>query len=230
MRPPFRALPTRAADKARDAAAGSAVPAGQEPPPPGAEDQPSARSRGAMRRRLRKATHLREGLVRDLGALVVEMDRLGRRNDELLARKAREIEALDRELRGLAEALGQRHTVAQVVIAGIAGECAACGTLLGTEDRFCSRCGTAVARDARAPHTDAQRAAEAAQPEAGSGQPAAGAPQPAAGAAQPAAGAAQPAAGTAQPAAGTAQPAQAGATTPPVPPAPPPEPAGAEPK
>ena len=165
MRPPFRALPKRAAEKARDTAAGSAVPAGQEPPAPGAEDQPTARSRGAMRRRLRKATHLREGLVRDLGALVVEMDRLGRRNDELLARKAREIEALDSELRGLAEALGQRHTVSQVVIAGIAGECAACGTLLGTEDRFCSRCGTPVAGGARASQAPgAQPAAQAAPP------------------------------------------------------------------
>jgi hypothetical protein len=82
---------------------------------------------------------------------MVEMDRLGRRNDELLARKAREIEALDRELRGLNEALGQRQTVNRVVLAGIAGSCTACGTLLGNDDRYCSRCGKPVAGDGAEP-------------------------------------------------------------------------------
>src|SRR5215213_144044 len=144
MRPPFRALPKRAAEKARDAAGGSAVPAGQEPPPPGAEAGPSSGDRREMRRRARKAAHLREALVRELGELVAEMKRLGRRNDELVTLKAREIEALDRQLRGLAEALGERRTVEQVVLAGIAGSCAGCGTILGTGDRFCSHCGRAV--------------------------------------------------------------------------------------
>ena len=80
-----------------------------------------------------------------LGELVAEMNRLGRRNDELVARKAAEIAALDRQLQGLGEALGERQTVQQVVLAGIAGSCAACGTILGTGDRFCSHCGKAVA-------------------------------------------------------------------------------------
>jgi hypothetical protein len=101
-----------------------------------------------MRRRARKSAHLREALVRELGELVVEMNRLGRRNDELITRKAREIQALDRQLDGLAEALGERRTVAQVTLAGIAGSCARCGTMLGTDDRFCSRCGKAVDGDA----------------------------------------------------------------------------------
>jgi hypothetical protein len=149
MRPSLTALPKRAAGKARATAAGSPVPAGQDQPAPDAEAsaRPSARERAAMRRRARKAGHMREALVRDLGALVVEMDRLGRRNDELLARKAREIEALDRELRGIANALGQRQPVTSLVAAGIAGSCAACGTLLGTSDRFCSHCGKPAADD-----------------------------------------------------------------------------------
>ncbi len=126
------------------------MPAGQEPPPAGADDTPTSRERGSLRRRARKVAHLREGLVRELGALVVEMDRLGRRNDELVARKARQVDALDRELRGLNEALGRRHTVAQVVIAGIAGSCEACGALRATDDRFCSRCGKPVGADAGA--------------------------------------------------------------------------------
>jgi NADH pyrophosphatase NudC (nudix superfamily) len=97
-----------------------------------------------MRRRARKSAHLREALIRELGELLVEMNRLGRRNDALVTRKAREIEALDRQLDGLAQALGERRTVTQVTLAGIAGSCSRCRTLLGTDDRFCSRCGKPV--------------------------------------------------------------------------------------
>ena len=139
--PSFKALPKRAADKARATAAGSPEPAGQEPPAPGAADRPGASERAAMRRRVRKLARTRDALMHDLGALVVEMERLGRRNDELVARKARDIAALDDELRGLREALGRRETLEHVVAVGISGSCGACGTLLGTEDRFCSRCG-----------------------------------------------------------------------------------------
>jgi hypothetical protein len=142
MPPSFKALPQRAAEKARETAAGTPVPAGQETPAPGAAGRPGARERAAMRRRVRKVARTREALVRELGVLVVEMERLGRRNDELLRRKAREITTLDEELRGLREALGQRRTIEQVVATGIAGECSKCGSLLGTEDCFCSRCGT----------------------------------------------------------------------------------------
>jgi hypothetical protein len=146
MRPALSSL----ADKARETAAGSPTPAGQEPPAPAASAQPGARERAAMRRRVRKVARTREALVRELGTLVVEMERLGRRNDELLVRKAREIATLDDELRGLREALGQRLTLERVVATGIAGSCRACSSLLGTEDRFCSRCGTPVADDAPA--------------------------------------------------------------------------------
>jgi hypothetical protein len=145
--PSFKALPKRAADKARATAAGSPEPAGQEPPPPAAGDRPGASERAAMRRRVRKLARARDALTRELGVLVVEMERLGRRNDELLARKAREIVTIDEELRRLREAIGNRETLERVVAVGIAGSCAACGTLLGTEDRFCSRCGKAVAED-----------------------------------------------------------------------------------
>lgn len=141
MRPFLKELPSRLAGKARDAAAGSPTPAGQEPLEQSAQSRPGARERALMRRRVRKVARTRDGLVRDLGALVVEMERLGRRNDELLVRKAREVAILDEELRGLHSALGQRLTLERVVAAGIAGSCGACGTLLGTEDRFCSNCG-----------------------------------------------------------------------------------------
>src|SRR4051812_47090695 len=141
MRPSLSRLP----DKARAAAAGSPEPAGQEPPPPDGANRPSARERAAMRRRVRKVARTREALVRELGTLLVEMERLGRRNDELLVRKAREVATLDEELAGLRSALGDRVTLDRVVATGIAGACRACGSLLGTEDRFCSRCGTPAA-------------------------------------------------------------------------------------
>jgi hypothetical protein len=143
--PSLRALPKRAAEKAQSAAAGSTTPAGQEPPPPAGEARPGARERASMRRRIRKAARVREALVRELGTLVLEMERLDKRNEELVRRKAKEIEALDRELSGLAAALGRRQTLSSVVATGVAGSCPACGTLLGTEDRYCSRCGKPVA-------------------------------------------------------------------------------------
>jgi hypothetical protein len=156
MRPSLSSL----ADKARETAAGSPTPAGQDAPSPDAAQHPGARERAAMRRRVRKAARLREALARELGGLVVEMERLNRRNDELLVRKAREIVALDHELSGLRAALGERHTVERVVATGIAGSCRVCGSLLGTEDRFCSRCGTAATED---PGADGQQRPSQAQ-------------------------------------------------------------------
>jgi hypothetical protein len=144
MRPSLSSL----ADKARETAAGSPTPAGQDAPSPEAAQRPGARERAAMRRRVRKVARTREALARELGALLVEMERLGRRNDELLVRKAREIKTLDDELHGLRTALAERFTLERVVATGIAGSCRVCGSLLGTEDRFCSRCGTAASEDA----------------------------------------------------------------------------------
>jgi hypothetical protein len=60
----------RATEKARSAAAGSPVPAGQEPVDPDAAPAVTAQGRGAMRRRVRRLRHTREVLVRELGALV----------------------------------------------------------------------------------------------------------------------------------------------------------------
>jgi formin 2 len=72
----------------------------------------------------------------------MEMHRQQRHDRALVERKAREALVADREALGLARALGEGHGIAQVVAAGIAGSCHACGSLLGTDDRYCSRCGT----------------------------------------------------------------------------------------
>jgi hypothetical protein len=145
MRPSLKNLPKRTAEKARTAAAGSPVPAGQEAPDAEAAATPITAERGAMRKRVRRLSRTREVLLREMGALVVEMRRLERDNPELIARKAAELLAIDEEMRGLREALGERQTVEQVVAAGVAGSCARCGTLRATDDRFCPRCGLAVA-------------------------------------------------------------------------------------
>jgi hypothetical protein len=150
--------------KAHDAAAGSPVPAGQEPATGDAAPAPTTGERGSMRKRARRLARLREVQLRELGALVVEMRRLKRENPELVGRKAAELLALDEELRGLRRALGERETLERVVAAGVAGNCRRCDTLMATEDRFCPRCGLAVA-EAPAPAQPAEEpAAEAAAP------------------------------------------------------------------
>jgi hypothetical protein len=94
-----------------------------------------------MRRRLRRQQRVREALLLDLGALVYELHRHGRREPELLQEKAAELSAVDREVRALAEALDEGEGLTQLVAAGIAGGCEACGSLLTSDARFCSRCG-----------------------------------------------------------------------------------------
>ena len=102
-----------------------------------------------MRRRARRMRRVREAELRDLGLLVLELERRGRRNPELLSRKASEINAIDDELRGIAAALREHEKLEQLVTAGIAGTCSNCGSLLGTDDRFCSGCGASAAQAAQ---------------------------------------------------------------------------------
>jgi hypothetical protein len=57
--------------------------------------------RGQRRRRLREQLRLREALLLDLGALVYELHRQGRRAPELLQQKAAELTVVDEEVREL---------------------------------------------------------------------------------------------------------------------------------
>lgn len=145
MRLSLTRLRRRAADAADEVAGGSAVPAGAE-----TEDarrsRPSARERGAMRRRARQLRRRREALLLELGALAFEMHRRGRREPDLLERKAEEIRVVDDEERGLTDALDGGSRVVEVVAAGIAGACPSCGRLVGTDAHFCERCGTPLRR------------------------------------------------------------------------------------
>ena len=58
-----------------------------------------------MRRRLRERLRVREALLLDLGALVYELHRQGKRAPELLQDKAAELSVIDEEVRELEAAL-----------------------------------------------------------------------------------------------------------------------------
>lgn len=184
MRPSLKGLRKRATQSAGRAAEGSPVPAGQDPPTAEELQRPGARERGAMRRRLRRLRRTREALVADLGGLVVELHRHGRAQSPLIGQRVQQVAAMDAEMRGLAQALGSDLTLGQVVVAGIAGTCTRCGSLLGTSDRFCAHCGTGVtpAADGRttAPPPAVPAAAPGAKPPPPAGaKPLTGPPRPA---------------------------------------------------
>jgi hypothetical protein len=62
---------------------------------------PAVSERGQKRRRLREQRRLREAMLLDLGALVYELHRQGRRAPELLQQKAAELTVVDDEVREL---------------------------------------------------------------------------------------------------------------------------------
>ena len=150
---------------------------------PGIAPKPSARERGRMRRRLRQQRRMREALLLDLGALVFELHRQGRREPELLQAKAAELSAVDQEVRALSHALEAEGTLQELVSAGIAGSCANCGSLLSTDARYCSACGApampAIGSDRHGPVE--RQAVDPGAPHHGS----LGAPEPAAAEAGP---------------------------------------------
>lgn len=114
-------------------------------------ERPKARERGRLRRRLRRQRQMREALLLDLGAIVYELHRQGRREPELLQAKAAELKAVDHEVRALVDALDADHGMMQLVAAGIAGSCENCGTLVSTEARYCGACGHAAVPALRDP-------------------------------------------------------------------------------
>jgi hypothetical protein len=74
---------------------------------------PGVSERGQMRRRLREQRRVREGLLLDLGALVYELHRQGKRAPELLQQKAAELTVVDEEVRELQAALDGGDAPAQ---------------------------------------------------------------------------------------------------------------------
>lgn len=119
-----------------------ADPAGTEPPEPGTEPaEPTLAERGRIRRRARYLRRLRELQLRDLGGFVLELHRFGREQPDLVQAKLTGAAQTDGELRALERVLKERRTLREVREPGIGGTCAACGTVHGSRDRFCSWCG-----------------------------------------------------------------------------------------
>jgi hypothetical protein len=120
-----------------------AVPAGAEPADPSAPPQPSFRNRGRLRRRLRFLRRVRELGFRDLGGLVFDQHKFNHPNDELVRGKVAALAAVDGELRALEDALGEKRDITELREPGITA-CPRCGTLHGSDARFCPSCGLAL--------------------------------------------------------------------------------------
>jgi ribosomal protein L40E len=106
-----------------------------------APSRPSFRDRGRLRRRLRYLRRVRELGFRDLGGLVFDLHRFGRRNDELVLGKLGALDAVDRELRAIERVLDERRDIIELREPGVAA-CPRCGALHGSDARFCPQCGT----------------------------------------------------------------------------------------
>src|SRR4051812_6441985 len=119
-----------------------AGPAGAEPADPAAPPQPSFRNRGRLRRRLRFLRRVRELGFRDLGGLVFDQHKFNRPNEDLVRGKVAALTAVDSELRAREEALGERRDIPELREPGITA-CPRCGTLHGSDARFCPSCGLA---------------------------------------------------------------------------------------
>jgi len=119
-----------------------------------------------MRRRLRRQRQVREALLLDLGALVFELQRQGRREPELLQAKAAELSGVDEEVRALSGTLDAQGTVLQLTAGGIAGSCSQCAAIMPVDARYCASCGTSaqVALSSAAP--DHSAALDSPQPSA----------------------------------------------------------------
>jgi hypothetical protein len=106
----------------------------------GADVVPSFRNRGRVRRRLRFLRRARELGFRDVGGLVFDLHRYGREGQALVEGKLQALDAVDRELRALERALGDRREYTELREPGIAA-CPRCGTLHGSDAHFCPNCG-----------------------------------------------------------------------------------------
>jgi hypothetical protein len=121
------------------------------PQPPAPLADPSFRERGRMRRRARYLCRLRELQLRDIGGLIVELERFERERPDLVQAKVAAAARTDAELRALEQALGERRALRELREAGIGGTCGSCGAIHGSEDRFCASCGEPLrARDSTA--------------------------------------------------------------------------------
>lgn len=115
------------------------------PPTPADETQgptPSG-NRAKLRRRMRYLRRAHELALRDLGGLVFDLHRFGKRNDQLVVGKLHALDNVDTELRAIERVLDDHRDITELHEPGVTA-CARCGALHGTDARFCSSCGTQV--------------------------------------------------------------------------------------
>ncbi len=139
--PPTRTLPPVAPPSATAPATGSDVP----PPADGAEGRPSFRHRARLRRRVRYLRRLRQVQLRDLGGLVLELDRAGRDPGDLVRQKLDGLRGVSTELTALEGVLGDPTTLLELREPGVGGSCPRCRAVHGSADAFCASCGQNVA-------------------------------------------------------------------------------------
>jgi hypothetical protein len=149
--------------EAQAAEAQPAGPAGAEPPDPAAP-RPTFRNRARLRRRLRFLRRVRELGFRDLGGLVFDQHRFGRPDEALVRGKVAALTAVDVELRALERALRDRRDITELREPGLSA-CPRCGTLHGSDARFCPSCGLAL-RGSRTIAADVGEGEHAAAPPA----------------------------------------------------------------
>ncbi len=143
-----------------------------------AAGSPGFSERGRMRRRMRFLRKARELAYRDLGGLVFDLHRFGRRNDELVLAKLETIGRIDGELRALEATLSEHRPVTVLREAGVAA-CPRCAAIHGSDDRFCPNCGLAMDLRAERPVAGPSTATSAPAPAPAPGPAPAPSPAPA---------------------------------------------------
>jgi hypothetical protein len=93
----------------------------------------TAKERGQLRRRLRQLDEQREGRLRDLGGLTLEMYKHDRFERQLLSQKSAEIAALDDEAKLVRRGLDEGLTVGE--LEALAGPEAKLGTTAEFQSR-----------------------------------------------------------------------------------------------
>ena len=141
-------LPVVTAPVAEAVAPAEPAPAAEPAPPidpvAAVPANPTWRERGRLRRRLRYLREVRELGYRDLGGLVFDQHRFQRPNDGLVQGKVLAIDAVDRELRAIEQALRAGTLVTELALPGVSA-CQRCGALHGSDARYCPQCGLAFA-------------------------------------------------------------------------------------
>jgi hypothetical protein len=102
---------------------------------------PGFLDRARLRRRLRHLEQRKEIALRDIGGLTFELHRAGRSSKKLVDEKLAALDKVDAELLTLRTTLQSDSGSIDLHEPGLA-TCDNCGAVMGSDDKFCSECGT----------------------------------------------------------------------------------------